>query len=140
MSVSAPPAQAAPPQGAPATHTATHSFPDLSSLAADVQTDLQALATGLAQAGAAPGAVTVVNHMAGTISQVRKVLDAGPPIPNPAHSAGAGPPSPQGQPEQGPPQQQQGPAPGPPHAALGQAVAAIHEGMVAAHARKVQGQ
>lgn len=87
MSTSAPdPAS----QGGPAPSSAspaTAHFPDLHSLAVDVVHDLQALAVGLQNAGAADAAIHQVTGMAHQIGTVADSLANMPSIPNPAHQA-----------------------------------------------------
>jgi hypothetical protein len=133
MSVSAPPAPTGPvatPRAAPIAQPSTSHFPDLHSLAVDIVTDLQALATGLHQSGASPQAVQVIVNMTNAVHGVAQHLAQLPPIPNPAHGggqqapqsgqpgvpAGAGQPAPA--PQQGPPQQ----GGGNPHKQLGVAI------------------
>lgn len=109
------------PRAAPIAHPSTSHFPDLHSLAVDIVTDLQALATGLHQAGASPQAVQVIVNMVNAVHGVAQHLAQMPPIPNPAHGAEA-----QGQDQAAP---QQAPAPAPqsgasanPHKQLGVAI------------------
>ena len=129
MSVGAPDPNApvATPRVAPIAHPSTSHFPDLHSLAVDIVTDLQALATGLHQSGASPQAVQVIVNMTNAVHGVAQHLAQLPPIPNPAHAGGG---QSQGQPEGGPPAGAQPPASAPqqggsaqdPHKQLGVAI------------------
>jgi hypothetical protein len=140
MSVSAP---VPTPRPAPMSQPTTSQHPDLHSLAIDVVSDLQALAAGLHEAGAAPQAVQVVVNMTNAIHTVAQHLAQIPPMPNPAAAQ-------QGGPEQGggpsaaagPAPQGQGPAGGgsaqtSPHKAMGNAIGNL---LQAAHDAAHQGQ
>ena len=145
MSVSAPQAPVPTPRPAPMSQPTTSQHPDLHSLAIDVVSDLQALASGLHDAGAAPQAVQVVVNMTNAIHTVAQHLAQIPPMPNPAagqpgpsqQEAGASPPS------GGSGASQQGPAGGgaqaSPHKAMGNAIGNL---LQAAHdaASQRQGQ
>jgi hypothetical protein len=108
---------------------ATASHPDLTSLAADIHTDISAMANGLARQGAPPTVIQRLTQAAGMFQELHQVLSSEQPIPNPAHN-------PQGQAQQQ--QAQQGPTPtaGPtnqvdPHAKLATAIGSIAQGMAA---------
>lgn len=143
MSVSAPQAPVPTPRPAPMSQPTTSQHPDLHSLAIDVVSDLQALASGLHDAGAAPQAVQVVVNMTNAIHTVAQHLAQIPPMPNPA--AGQAPSPEAGGPDQGgaPSASQQGPAGGgaqaSPHKAMGNAIGNL---LQAAHdaASQRQGQ
>lgn len=96
------------PRAAPISHPTTSEQPDLHSLAVDIVTDLQALATGLHQAGASPQAVQVIVNMVNAVHGVAQHLAQLPPIPNPAHGGPAATRQEQGAPA---PTQQQPSAP-----------------------------
>lgn len=110
----------------------TSQHPDLHSLAIDVVSDLQALANGLHEAGAAPQAVQVVVNMTNAIHTVAQHLAQMPPMPNPAAAQGGQEPS--APTNDHAPAPQQGPAGGSaqdPHKQMGTAIGNL---LSAAHA------
>lgn len=119
----------------------TSQHPDLHSLAIDVVSDLQALASGLHDAGAAPQAVQVVVNMTNAIHTVAQHLAQIPPMPNPAAAQGS--PGPSAPSSDSAPAPQQGSAGGgpqtSPHKAMGNAIGNL---LQAAHdaASQRQGQ
>ena len=144
MSVSAP---VPTPRPAPMSQPTTSQHPDLHSLAIDATSDLQALAAGLHEAGAAPQAVQVVVNMTNAIHTVAQHLAQMPPMPNPAAAQAQAPEGAGGVPSAGAPAggspaapsgQGQG-AQASPHKAMGNAIGNL---LQAAHdaANQRQGQ